>query len=341
MNPTANFNEQVKIFERLLDNVAVEKISPDTYCQKYLGHLLEHKKYYLAIYADVIEKLNAQKNIDEIALVDFGAGNGLLGIFAKFCGCKKVYLVDIDEKFITASQNLAQQMNINIDGYIRGDIHALQQYFNDIIPDAIIATDVIEHIYSLEDFFGTIKKINPSIISVFTTASNPENYFKVRNLKKLQIKDECEGGTPDDFVLFGDKPLEAFFKIRLEIIRSQLGNVNEKLLTSLAKATRGMNEQDISIAVENYKLTKKIPDPPLHPTNTCNPLNSSWTERILPISAYYSIYNENKMNLRVYNGFYNEFKKGLGGVLNKLLNKGVTILGRQFAPYIIFVGTKK
>jgi hypothetical protein len=343
MKAAAIFNEHIPAFEQLLEKIDVEKISTDTYCQKYLGHLLSHKRYYLAIYADVLQKLSAHsdKQFQEIILIDFGAGNGLLGIFAKFCGFKKVYVNDIDEKFVTAAANLATQLQIFIDGFITGDIQAVEQYFNAEVPAAIVATDVIEHIYNLEHFFRTIKKINTSIVSVFTTASNPRNYFKIKQLKKLQLKDEYEGGDPDDFILFGDQPLAPFFTTRQEIIRSRLDNVNEELLLTLSKATRGMNEKDILDAINDYKSTGKMPSSLAHPTNTCNPLNGSWTERILSLGEYHALYNSSGMNLTVYNGFYNNFKKGWAGVLNKLLNIAVHSPGRHFAPYIIFVGTKK
>ena len=176
------FIERITAFEKLLDAVIIDETSPEIYCRKYLGHLLHHRKYYLAIYADVLEKLisHSEKTASEISLIDFGAGNGLLGIFSKYCGFKNVFINDIDKKFVDASRKLAKQVNVPIDDYIPGDIHAVQSFFKNELPDAIVGTDVIEHIYSLEDFFSTIKKINPSMVSVFTTASNPKNYFKIR-----------------------------------------------------------------------------------------------------------------------------------------------------------------
>ena len=337
------FKEKITGFEKLLDIVIIDETSPEIYCRKYLGHLLHHRKYYLAIYADVLEKLisHSEKRASEITLIDFGAGNGLLGIFSKYCGFKSVFINDIDKKFVDASRNLAIQMNVPIDEYIAGDIHAVESFFNDEVPDAIVGTDVIEHIYSLQDFFSTIKKINPSMVSVFTTASNPKNYFKIRQLKKLQIKDEYEGGTPDDFILFGDRALEPFFLTRQNIIHTQLENTDEATILKLAKATRGMNEADILIVTRNYKINGTIPLLPVHPTNTCNPLNGSWTERILEIEEYISIYNSIGMKLDLYNGFYDEFKTGFKKFLNKLLNVAVRRIGGAFAPYIIFVGAKK
>src|ERR1700733_9757343 len=108
------FKDKIAAFEKLLDAVKLHAISNEIYCRKYLGHLLDHRKYYLIIYADVLEKLivHSNKKITEISLIDFGAGNGLLGIFAKYCGFKNVFINDIDKKFLEASGNLAVQLNI-------------------------------------------------------------------------------------------------------------------------------------------------------------------------------------------------------------------------------------
>ena len=56
MKYVSGFEDKAVQFERKLDNLRVDEVSPETYCRKYLQHLLQHKKYYLAIYADVLEK---------------------------------------------------------------------------------------------------------------------------------------------------------------------------------------------------------------------------------------------------------------------------------------------
>ena len=186
-----------------------------------------------------------------------------------------MYINDIDATFVDASQQLANQLNIKMDGYITGDISTVKDYFKYELPDAIVGTDVIEHIYNLEHFFSNLQQINPSIISVFTTASNPKNYFKVRTLKKLQIKDELKGGTPDDYILFGEFPLEPFIKIREQIIKEHNDSLPDQLIFEMAKATRGKNEQDIISVVQEYKISGQFPTPSANNNNTGDPLNGS------------------------------------------------------------------
>jgi hypothetical protein len=343
MQQGEHFNEYIDAFEKKLALVSVNDISPALYCKKYLIKLLDQKKYYLSIYADVLYKLasHSSKKKESILLLDYGSGNGLLGIFAKFCGFKKVFLNDHDVNFIHASEKLAAQLNIKIDGYITGDISSVITYFNYEVPNAIVGTDVIEHIYDLEIFFSGIQQLNQSMVSVFTTASNPCNYIKVRSLRKLHLKDELEGGTADDYILSGENTLEPFIKIRENIIRKHIEDLPDSTIIELAKITRGLNEKDIITFVEQYKLSGKPGFQVTRGTNTCNPLTGSWTERILPLETYISLYADAGFTCNFYAGFYNIYETGLRNFVKKLLNAGITTFGKKISPYIVIVGSKK
>ncbi len=334
--------EQISGFSVLLDKVEVENISDSIYCRKYLAHLLENNSYYLEIYAGVLYKIlsSSKKEISTLSLIDFGAGNGLLGLFAKYCGFGKIFIVDVDPKFMAAAENLSNQLRLNIDGFISGDIHAVADFLKSNVPDAIAGTDVIEHVYDLDDLFLSIRNMNPEMISVFTTASNPKNFLKVSSLRKLQRRDELVGGNPSDFQLFGEDPHESFLMIRKKIVKNSGVQLTNNEIEKLAIATRGLNQADILESVELYRSNGKMPTPPTH-TNTCNPLNSSWTERILPLNEYQALYSRHGFLIKVDNGFYDEHKKGLKKILNTILNIAVRIFGISFSPFIIFVGTKK
>jgi len=336
--------DEIKIyissFEVLLDKVNVEKVSANDYCKKYLAHLILHKKYYLLIYADVLQKvLNySGKAKEEIVLLDFGAGNGLMGIFAKSCGFKKVYINDIDPSFLIAAEALSREIKIDVDGFIGGDAENVKDYFKGEELDAIAGTDVIEHIYDLDVFFSNLKQINPQLVSVFTTASNPENIFKTRALKKLQIKDENEGYFPSENNILGGEIHEPFIKMRQKIIELNFKTLSAKEVLMISTNTRGLIERDIKLAVENYLATGIMPGPPNHPTNTCHPISGSWTERILPLKNYYSLYKRHGFGLKVYNGFYNTDKAILKKILGFVLNTAIKIFKYKISPFIFLVG---
>ncbi len=343
MDRVVSFCERIPEFENKLNQIQIDAISPELYCRKYLIHLLQHRTYFLTIYAIVLDKLllHSKKHMSEISLVDIGAGNGLLGLFAKYVGFKSVYINDSNQRFVAASQQLALQLKIEPDGFIYGGIEEVQLYFKTETPDAVVGTDVIEHIYNLNIFFETIQLMNPEMVSVFTTASNPENYFKVQHLRKLQRKDELEGGNPEDNELFGEKPLASFLNMRKGIIVAHFSDITAGDLEILAQRTRGMIEVDILKVIDQFRLYGTLPPMLVNDTNTCEPYSGSWTERILQISEYQSIYQSCGFQVNIYNGFYDEDKKGLKKLLNKIFNGAVRIFGIQIAPFIIFAGSKK
>jgi len=334
------FHLEIKSFSFLLSQNELSFSLSNDYCGRYLQHLIHNRNYYLDIYAHVFEKILAKSNLNKenMTIIDYGAGNGLMGIFAKYCGFGKVVINEIDKDFLLAAQSLAEKLNINIHKFIQGDITALAKELSDIKPDAIIATDVIEHIYNLNDFFATLKSINPNIISVFTTGSNPENYFKVKKLRQLQFKDEFEGGSPDDFKLFGHETHKPYLEIRKVIISELLRNEDDNLVNQLATRTRGLQKKDILTAIEIYQKTGNLPNQPLDKFNTCHPETGSWTERILSINDFKSTFQFYGFVLTVNSGFYNEHKKGLKKIMFQGINLLVTIFGMRFAPFIILSG---
>lgn len=334
------FHQEIKSFSLLLSQNELSFSLSNDYCGRYLQHLINNCHYYLEIYAHVFEKVlsNTNLNKENMTIIDYGAGNGLMGFFAKYCGFGKVIINEIDKAFLMASQTLAKKLNICIDKFIEGDIESVKNETTDLRIDAIIATDVIEHIYSLDDFFATLKSINPHIISVFTTGSNPENYFKVKKLRKLQLSDELKGGVPDDFILFGQEPHKAYFEIRKDIIREQLKNGSNDLINQFASKTRGLQKNDIHSAIEMYHKTGQMPKAPADPFNTCHPETGSWTERIVSIDEYKSTYQSCGFALTISAGFYNEHKKGLKKIMFQGINLMVSIFGMRFAPFIILSG---
>jgi len=257
---------------------------------------------------------------------------------AKFCGFGKVSINDIDEHFLTASNVLAKQMNIDIHHFILGDLDDVKKIELPEKINALVATDLIEHIYDLDKFVATMANLNPELISVFTTGSNPKNYFKVRQLMKLQLRDELIGGNADDALLFGHDAHESYFKIRENIIKDFAPELDENIILKLAKLTRGKNKSDIIDAVKKFQATKELPLSINHPSNTCHPETGSWTERLVTISTYKSIFRRHQFELQISSGFYNQYQPGLKGITLLFLNKIKSIVGLRLDPFIFLTG---
>ncbi len=320
----------------------VGELAISDYSKRYLAHLQQHHLYYLAIYAEVLDHVveYKQETIANLTLVDYGAGNGLLGIFAKHCGARQVIVCDHDAGFVHAARLTASALDVDVDRYVTGDIEMLALVMEGITVDAIAGTDVIEHIYNLDLFFSAIKGMNENMVTVFTTASNPGNIFKVRYLKRLQLKDELEGSDPADFVLAGAEPHESFLQMREKIIRANFPALTAEQYNLLAKQTRGLKKEDIINACARFLSTAELPVPEKNSTNTCHPITGSWTERILSLSEYTRLYSKYGFALRVKSGFYNSYGTGTKKAVNKILNFVVKLTGKNTAPFITLIGFK-
>jgi hypothetical protein len=333
------FKQLVPTFAALLNSVNIDAIEA-VYPRLYLKYLLDHRLYYLSIYSDLLQHMADATKLDtgRSVFLDYGAGNGLLGLFARFAGFTQVYLCDTDKSFLEAAATLSTQINIPIAGYIEGDIDKVRNFEFAKRPDVVAGTDVIEHIYDLNYFFKTLSEINPAMVTGFTTGSNPSNLFKVMHLKRLQLKDEYEGstGNPSDPTIH-----ESYLLMRRKIILAAFPTLDVSRVDILAKRTRGLRKDDILMAGKLYMESGTLPKIPRHPTNTCHPFTGSWTERILALNEYRHIYASNGFNLRIYKGFYNDFQPGLKKARGIILNKMVKLLGKNFSPFIGLVGWRK
>ena len=321
------------------------------YPASYCDHLLSFLDYYCAIYKRIIDLAvsKTQKPINELSVLDYGTGNGFLGMFAKHSGFNKVWVCDISDSFLEAARKIASVMKIDIEDFIFGDITAVHNSFKEkeTRPDILLATDVIEHIYDLDSFFVCLRQINPDLVCAFTTAASPFNYYKVRQFRKLQYQDEYIG-----YKDFSEKELNtkgftpmSFYEQRKKIIQAHFPSLSNELVQQLAKNTRGKRKADILKSIEDFLVSGQAIMPYEDPYWICDPETGSWTERILSMDIYQRLFNKNGFDLSLYNGFYNEHsRKGAKASILKFLNRQIDKhqrIGKYAAPFIILLGTPK
>ena len=295
----------------------------DSYLDGYLSNLIDHLPYYVDIYIKILETARKQtdKRKEEITIVDVGAGTGLLGLFAKHCGFKKVFSNDTLHQCIETSNYLSEKLGLPLDGFICGDIEKVVEQLSlnrEHGSIAMVGCDMIEHVYDLKHYINQATSIKSLDALVFTTASNPKNILKRIKLIHYQWKDEQK----------------EFIHIRKQIIKDHV-KLSEREIEILSKRTRGLQKKDILKAVDDYLETKKVPSPN-DLFNTCDPMTGSWTERILPISDYRTIFNENGIKLEVAAGHYDSEKSGWRTIMNNL----IPYTGIGLAPYIILSGKR-
>lgn len=327
-------------FEQMLAKVDCEKLSPHAYCRHYFERIRSNSGYYLKIYTAVLEEVlvNAKLSKEKIVLMDYGCGNGVLGLFAKHCGFGKVLFCDLDSYFIAATDQLSLELNIQPDGLLCGDVSSIKWHFFDRGINALVGMDVIEHIYDLNAFFKTLNSMNNFMVTVMTTASNPENPLIVRKLRSLQKRDEWKGLSPEAAALTGELPHESFRAIREKLIRRSMPNASDKIVRMLVDKTRGMDKSSLLTYLEIYQVNKRMPPALTDLTNTCNPLTSSWTERILSLQDYRNIYNKQGYVVSFKPGFYDTNKIGLKKYAALLMNRMIPTFGMKIAPFFMLTG---
>ncbi len=337
-------NAADRLCDKLL-RIDIDMLDISDYNKFYLKKICCNVKYFFNIYTFILYHAlkNNEKELDEIVVVDYGGGTGLLSFLAYESGIRNIIYVDIYKKSINDSQIIAGQLACKCRTYLHGDIQDLKYYMknNDIKTDALVSSDVIEHVYNLEDFMRIAGEISGKQTNlIFSTSANIKNPVIRQKLKKLHYTDEYT----DREAVAGNKQcdtLYAHYNLRLKIINDYAGDkISEKTKQLLAKLTRGKIKEDIEFAVHTYIKEKKIPLPPVHKTNTCDPFSGNWSERLVEHKYYRKLAADNGLLLRVMPGFYGVnpdefiFKKLIKFALNHIIKAGGRN-GVYIAPYII------
>lgn len=311
----------------IIKSIDFRSLPVSDYNRSYIMRMLPAIDYYVDIYEQSLGRLlsRTSANPHDLVLVDYGGGHGFFSIVAKLSGIGRVVYVDINPMSVQAATAVKEAAGIGADLFLQGDSSTLRKWCSSqgVKPHMLAGFDVIEHIYRLEPFFADVFAINPHIQILFTTASNPCNPFVRHHLHKAMRADEFSAG--------------GFRQLRRLHIAQLYPDTPQSELDRLADATRGLSFADIDKLLCNphasLDSSPTIPKPPF--PNTCDPVTGSWTERILPISAYRSLLAPYGRRVSVNNGFYNSRRRGAKGIassiINPLLHLPATI---WFAPFV-------
>ncbi|RYG27497.1 MAG: hypothetical protein EOO01_41250 [Chitinophagaceae bacterium] len=208
--------------------------------------------------------------VEEIVVMDYGAGVGTLYMLAKMIGCKTVIYNDHLEDWKTSAWLIAKAIGVEIDEYIVGDIDDTLRILDqkNLQCDIITSRNVIEHIYKLDTFFEKIYHHQPKALVYSSTTANYHN--PASHLKHI---------------LWHRKWEKHFLPIREKLIREKIDNINTAEVSKLAKATRGLALGDFDLAVEEYRKSGILPDPSVHGSNTVESTSGVWFEHLLPFQA--------------------------------------------------------
>ncbi len=257
-----------------------------------------------------------QKPLQEVVVMDYGAGLGTLYILAKMIGVKKIIYNDLLPEFASPAIAIDKIFGIIMDEYIIGDTistcEQLQQ--KNIVCDLIVSRNVLEHIYDLGTYFKTIYQYQPSAILYNSTTANWRN-------PAAHIQHVLIHGRSREVIL--NKKLEIANKlIDASPKQKSISNIQKK---ALAERLLQYGGAEFTAAIENFIATNEMPIAKNDYTNVCDE-TGNWAEHLVPYSGYRKYASQYNITFRP--GFWDtNYSSSLKTILGKTLNFFTQLLG--------------
>lgn len=321
------------LFQKLADLPIEELHLPATPLDYYRNH--HHQRMFFSVQtaAELLYRSIKLKGkpVEELVVMDYGAGVGSLFLLAKMIGCKKVIYNDILEDMTEAARITSRYLGIPVDLFVAHDHKGTIAVLNEkgISCDIILSRNVVEHIYDLHDFYSDMAKGQPDALIYFSTTANYQNpamlWFHKRLHKRIEQK---------------------FKEARKKLILEKLPDLATSALETLATATRGLAMHDLERAIDRYRDHAALPDPEVQGSNTCNPENGLWAEHILPVAEYRKIIESKGYHLSVKPAFWDtHYSSALKNIVGKTMNTCTRLLGEQgglsTTAFIYIIAEKK
>jgi len=286
------------------------------------------------------------KPLSEITLLDYGAGLGYVGLIAKKMGVGTVIYNDIFENTRQDAEKLAPMLGVVPDHYITGGINEIVKYREkkDLSVDIIISNNVLEHIYGLETNFEMLRQISDgNLIAVMSTSANDANpkirkdHFNFHHQVEYEGREAIWGYRSADST-------QAYLEMRKDMIREYSSDLPDDIVDKLAVLTRGKRIDHIHQDVETYIKRNIFPVGIDHPTNTCDPVNGNWQERLLTAQQYLDRYRNAGYKASVLPGYYRGVNNIVKETICAIANAVISISGPRglhLSPYVAFIAEKK
>jgi 2-polyprenyl-3-methyl-5-hydroxy-6-metoxy-1,4-benzoquinol methylase len=333
-----------------LRGINVESLNISDYNKRYFGDHLKEIHSSLQLHSYILAWSIAEMNIpiNNCTILDYGGGSGILSLLAKELNIGTVLYNDIYDVSCQDAKTIGSSIGNQADHYILGDIDDVIFFFkkNGIKCNSIVSYDVIEHIYDIEYFIKKLPELTDKKCStiVMCSSANPGNPIIVHRRKKGHLKAEFE--DREDF--FGRKKrdaLESYYTIRKRMIQRYAPDLKRYETEEIVRRTRGMIERDIIRVVNDYKISKKLPPEPEHPTNTCDPYTGNWAEHLMDIYQLKYQLQDAGFRSKIFPGYFGN-SANKGKIVNRMIVPGLNLLvnlpkyGICIAPFFTLYGIR-
>lgn len=250
---------------------------------------------------------SVNKPLNQIVLMDYGAGLGTMYIIAKMIGVGKVIYNDLLPEFATPAIAVDKALGYVMHEYIIGDTLATCQQLKEknIVVDVILSRNVLEHIYDLKEFFATIYKYQPKAALFNSTTANWNNPAAHLQHRWIHYKAKKQLAKPREEYIAKLAPALSAHEVHL--LSNKIFNYGGTQLDEL---------------VLEFARTKILPKLKYDYDNVCE-ANGNWCEHMIPFKDYSALATNYQINFKA--GFWDEdypnpAKKLLGKSLNLLTN---------------------
>ncbi|MBU2489420.1 MAG: hypothetical protein KKA60_08525 [Proteobacteria bacterium] len=306
------------------------------YSRRYLSDKLASLPQVMALYTHILSAcLSATgKDPGELAVVDYGGGTGMLSLLAREAGARTVVYLDIYGLSCVDAASLAKSLDLSADHYVEGDVEALFSFLetSGLVPDVVASYDVIEHVYDILGFFRRLGDLPRETALVMASGANEANPLLRRRLSAIHRWVETEGQE----ARWGQKERDcktAYLTERETILSAEFVRLGidpqPPGLGELARRTRGLAGEDLCLAAARFLETGDLPEPPAHPTNTCDPHTGNWAENLLDPQDLVRVLREAGRPARVAPGLYGPGGRGAKDAAKRLANLFIRAAGSR------------
>jgi len=321
-------NQKANVLFALLKNFDPSNINTEEEFKNYfINHHLGHRLFFSIQNSAHILYQSVKKTgkpVNEINIVDYGAGLGTLFMLAGMMNFKRIIYNDYLPNWKNTAQSICTSLKIPITAYITGDIEDVLKYAADekFTYTIIASRNVIEHIYNLSYFYRLLYNHNINAVIFSTTTANYHN--PAMHLKHYLLHKKVEKK------IYKDQ--------RKKAIQKEWPSVLPAQLNELANKTRGKAKDDFISAIDCYRKSEPIEPVPFLRTNTCDCYTGSWHEHLLTSNEYRSIVTGAGYKIEYAAGYWDtHYKFVLMNIAARIFNGIIKLLGKKgylLSPFV-------
>lgn len=338
-------NSAAGMLDNALHRLDTGSVELSEYGRAYLKRHIASLRSTLERHAHILALSIAgyRGDLGDFVFLDYGGGIGILSLLARGAGIGHVIHNDIYNVSSNDARILGSALDLPAERYYCGDIGETLDFVSNTYDrcHAVASCDVIEHVYDTDGLFRRLASVpvHWDIRVVMSSDANNRNPLFRRILQRKQRLIE----TRDRMEEHGHKQrdsLRAYLTIRREMIRAQDPSLRNEEVERLARATRGLRADDIRKSVDDYRMWKRFPEDPPHPTNTCDPCTGNWAERLMDPDVLKGILEAGGFRAEVHHGYYGRSGGALRRFTASLINEGIHSMRREgirMAPsYLVY-----